>query len=419
MVRSEAIRDSIHGTVRLSSLERRMFDTIEVSRLRRVSQLGLTELVFPGARHSRFEHALGSLAVVTRLFEELRGRVGLSSWMPALNRTESEFEHLLNVARLVAMLHDLGHTPFSHATESLLLGGDNHEDLTLRLIRSGEVSEVLSKGGSALREDVLHCLDLRRPAIDHAIGFIREVITGPLGADRMDYLLRDSRATGVSYGIFDLDRVIHTVIPLENADSGELVLGIDQGGVLAAEGMLWARASMFGQVYQHRTRRILDIHLREFLGLQLPSGTYPTDLEDYLSWDDARIWDLLRRALSDPQFPGHLSARRILRREHHRALGGPIEGSSRELVVKLLEAKCREILVKIPEADPRVDVLGPPLNPNRGGDIAVRIGSKGDLATRRVPLREVSELVDRLHQKPFGRIYVACHVRDLLETRVV
>jgi len=416
VVRSEAIRDSIHGTVRLSSLERRMFDTLELSRLRRVSQLGLTELVFPGARHSRFEHALGSLAVVTRLFEELRGRVGLSAWMPVLDRSESEFAHLLDVARLVAMLHDLGHTPFSHATEGLLVAGGNHEDLTFRLIRRGEVSDVLSAGGSALRDDVINCLDLRQPALDPAIGFIREAITGPLGADRMDYLLRDSRATGVSYGIFDLDRVIHTVVPLESTDGEGLVLGIDEGGVLAAEGMLWARASMFGQVYQHPTRRILDIHLREFLELQLPNGTYPTNLEDYLSWDDARVWDLLRQALSDPQFPGHLMARKILRREHHRALGSPIEGSSRDLVVEQLETKCREIQVKTPEADPRIDVLGSPLDPNRGVDIAVRIGSRGNLGAERVPLREVSELIDRLHQKPYGRIYVACHARDLVSS---
>ncbi|MGA1779941.1 MAG: hypothetical protein ACO4CW_06360, partial [Planctomycetota bacterium] len=108
MPRGEAIRDPIHGYVPISALERRGLDSVEVQRLRRISQLGLTELVYPGARHSRFEHAVGALAVVTRLFEELRGRLGLDAWLPAVGRagTEAEFAHLVAVARGAARLHD-------------------------------------------------------------------------------------------------------------------------------------------------------------------------------------------------------------------------------------------------------------------------------------------------------------------------
>lgn len=413
MPRSEAIRDPIHGYIALTPAERRALDSREMQRLRRIGQLGLTELVYPGARHSRFEHAVGALAVVTRIFEELRGRVGLERWLPAIDRAphEEEFRHLVAVARLTALLHDVGHAPFSHVTESLLPAGEMHEDRTMRLVRSGEVGQVISGESRALFDDVLVALDPHREPEDPALAFVREAISGPLGADRMDYLHRDSWGTGVSYGIFDLDRIVHTLLPVERDDRAGLQLGIDRGGVPATEGMLWARASMFGQVYQHRTRRILDIHLCEFLARILPAGHYPLDDAAYLEWDDPRIWEELRVAAGDSGHEGHRDAMRILRREHHRALPDRIEGASTTEIRDQLESWATAAREVDPAFDPRTDLVALSSDPSLSGEIPVQIG-EGAGSGNWVPLREVSDLVDRLTPRPFGRIYVAEPLRE-------
>ncbi|MEM7263934.1 MAG: HD domain-containing protein, partial [Planctomycetota bacterium] len=198
-----AVRDPIHGYIRLTDLEIRGIDTPELQRLRGITQLGLTERVFPGARHSRFEHALGALEVVTRIFEELRGRLGIAGLLEPLGvpvKTE-EYEHWVTVARWVALLHDLGHAPFSHVTEGLLPDGRNHEDVTSELVRGGAIAKVLDRAGERLARDVRTVLAHEAP-LDRPARFVRETIAGSVGADRMDYLLRDSHATGVSYGVF-------------------------------------------------------------------------------------------------------------------------------------------------------------------------------------------------------------------------
>lgn len=402
MVRSEAVRDPIHGYVPFSTAERRGIDSREVQRLRRIAQLGLTELVYPGARHSRFEHAIGTLAVVTRLFEALRGRLGTEGFLGPIGRnpSESEFGELLEIARWTALLHDLGHAPLSHVTESLLPAGETHEDRTLRLVRGGEIGDALAAAGDGVRDGVLACLDLGSPPGDPGLAFVREAITGPLGADRMDYLLRDSRATGVSYGLFDIERMLHTLVPIEREDAPGARLGVDRGGVLATEGMLWARTSMFQQVYLHRTRRVLDHHLRSFLAAVLPGGAYPAELDAFLEWDDPRVWEELRCALRDPGGAGHDDAVRILRRGHHRALPYQVEGSVEEVGAALERWRDRVLAID-PAADPWPDLVRPPHDPSRSGEIPVR-----DATGRVQPLSRVSGLVERMAQTPYGRLYV-------------
>jgi len=405
MTASEAIRDPIHGYVAFEPAEMRLIDTAEVQRLRRISQLGLTELVYPGARHSRLEHAIGTVAVVTRLFEGLRGRLGLERWFGALGlaATDREFGRTLAIARAAALLHDIGHAPFSHVTEELLPAGEGHEDRTLRLAREGEVGVALGERGTEFRDAVLACLDPRREPSEPPLAFVRETISGSLGADRMDYLLRDSRATGVSYGIFDLERVLHTVVPIESDRAPGVRLGIDRGGVLAAEGMLWARTSMFQQVYLHRTRRILDLHLRAFLRELLPGGRYPAEPTEYRQWDDPRVAEELRRAAGEPSGPRRAAARRILAREHHRALPGRVEGGSPAEVRDRLEAWRQAALAADPAADPIADLVDEALDPLGGGGEILVLEPSG----ARTPLARASALVGRLAPAPYGRLYVA------------
>lgn len=404
-----AIRDPIQGYVRLTASEVRGLDTPELQRLRRISQLGLTEMVYPGARHSRFEHALGTLEVATRTLEGLRGRLGLGGLMPVVGLApeSAEFDRLLALARWVALLHDVGHAPFSHTTEDLLPEGRSHEIVTLSLVDGGALASCLAEADPELATEVRQVLrsvtaGARADAGSLAphLAFVRELIAGPLGADRMDYLLRDSAATGVSYGIFDLARVLHTliVVPWQGAPR----LGVDRGGMLAVEGMLWGRVSMFQQVYLHRTRRILDRHLVDFLRAVLPGGCYPEAGADYLDWTDARVWELLRERAHGGDLPGGLDAQRILTRRHHRALAQELESSDRAQLGAWLEEWSARVVRAAPDADPRIDVVDPP-SLGLLDAIPVRTGT-GSLEA----LRNQSALLAGLRLRPVGRLYVAC-----------
>ncbi|MFN0057945.1 MAG: HD domain-containing protein [Planctomycetota bacterium] len=397
-----AIRDSIHGYVRLTAAELRAIDTRTMQRLRGIAQLGLSERVYPGARHSRFEHALGTLEVVTRMFEELRGRLGIEALLRPLgvSPTLGEYEQLVAVARFLALVHDVGHAPFSHVTEDLLPGDRNHEDLTRLLVEHGELGVVARSHGANFAENLRAVLAPVSAPLPPPLEFVRALVSGAIGADRMDYLLRDSAATGVSYGIFDLDRVLHTTT-IAPKSTGGVELGIHKGGVMAVEGMLWARTSMFQQVYLHRTRRILDHHLGDFLRAVLPDGRYPIDLDAYLGWSDARIHELLRIACDEPGAPGHVDARRIVRRAQHRALAHEIESEHvNSLTIWLAEWRA-DIAARAPAAAPISDLV---LAPDRASDAALPVVQADGSV---VPLMQLSTLVGRLRQLPLGRMYVA------------
>jgi hypothetical protein len=252
------VRDPIHGFIDLRPVEAALVDSRAFQRLRRVKQLGLTHLVYPGAEHSRFAHSLGACHVAGLLAASLT-RAGWSG------RPE--------VVRVAALLHDLGHPPFSHAGER----GVPHEEMTLRLVTTGEIAEILA----AHDLDPAEIAGVIRggPGVD---ALAHDLVSGQLDADRMDYLLRDARMCGVRYGEYDLPRLVESIVP---GPGGVAVRG---AGLHAVEGLLLARYSMFQQVYFHRTRRVLDLLLEEVL------PDWPSDPEEFLEWDDARAGELLR-----------------------------------------------------------------------------------------------------------------------------
>ena len=401
MFLSEAVRDPVHGLVRLEREDLALIDSRPLQRLRLISQLGLTDRVYPGARHSRFEHALGTVEVTTRLLEEMRARLGLDGLLSplALSSTETQFHQLLRIARYVALLHDIGHPPFSHVTEKLLPEG-GHEQMTRSLLDHVEISKALKNRGDEIYSSVLQVLDPAQVNLPESLRFIRSLVCGGFGADRMDYLLRDSHFVGVQYGCFDLPRILHTLVPVETDDG--VRLGIERGGVLAAEGMQWARFSMFTQVYFHRTRRILDLHLMDFLHAVIPDGRYPQDPEEYLGWDDSRIVGLLQQANFDQGHVGHLDARRILRREHHRAMDEVVEGRDVVEVAERLAFRLQELRLADASLEPIADVVSPPPDLDAGTVLPVLDENR---EVRR--LGQISALVGRLRVTPFGRIYCA------------
>lgn len=258
------IRDPVHGLIRLTEQEKRIIDTRAFQRLRRIRQLAMADLVYPGALHTRFEHSLGVLHVTQLILRSIANDERVS-------------DNNIRVIRLAALLHDVGHGPFSHVSEELLDRYYNpslgrvpateriHERLTLDVIRWSDIAE---------------CLDLdQMEAVIEMIGssglndYRRHIISSSIDADKMDYLLRDSYYAGAKYGTFDLDKVIEELsIYRPPGDSGETFLVIDEHGRFALEQMFVAKHHMTQQVYSHRVRTITDAMIVRGLVLAIEGG---------------------------------------------------------------------------------------------------------------------------------------------------
>ena len=235
------------------------------------------------------------------------------------------------VLRLAALCHDVGHLPFSHAAEADLLPDEwDHERLTEVILRHDILAEALSNSTPPVRVDDVIKLAVGRKvkglSFSNWEAILSEIVVGDVfGADRMDYLLRDSHHAGVAYGRFDHHRLIDTMqilpSPAESDDGGprEPVLGIEIGGIQSAESLLLARYLMYSQVYFHPIRRIYDEHLKDFLRAWL-GGPFSVDVEHHLRMTDCHVMVALFDAAHDKSAPGHDPAERIVVRDHFRLL---------------------------------------------------------------------------------------------------
>lgn len=231
-------RDPIHDFIALSDpLFLKLIDTPEFQRLRRIRQLGGAYGTYHGAEHTRFGHSLGAHWIMTMVMDRL-----------VAAGTEIDHEATM-IARAAALLHDLGHGPFSHALEGCLTPGRDHESWTRRiLLEETEVHRTLAQYSSSWPSMVAAVIDgtFTGPA------FICDLTSGQLDVDRMDYLLRDSHYTGVTYGKFDLERIVSTLLVDEDR-----VVSMGKG-VIAIEEYLLARYMMYWQVYLHKSVRSLE-----------------------------------------------------------------------------------------------------------------------------------------------------------------
>jgi HD superfamily phosphohydrolase len=306
-----SLRDPIHGFLRADPLEAALINCRPVQRLRFVHQLGLSFLVFPGAEHSRFSHVLGAMHLAGRVYDALAARGdGVLPVDPGCRERR--------LVRVAALVHDIGHAPFSHTAEGLFEDRIDHEEMTRRLLSLDEVRDLFDRHGDGLRpEDVAALLATGRLAgergdEEHADGertgrLLFQILSGELDVDKMDYLLRDSLYCGVRYGSYDLDRLLLTMIPVEDPETGELGIGVEAGGLHALEALVMARYYMFTQVYFNVTGKALELHLNEWLGEQ--GFRWPSDPEAFLDHDDVSVLSALRRSES-------LHARGVVDREH-------------------------------------------------------------------------------------------------------
>lgn len=298
-------RDPVHGFIDVSEDELKIINSAPFQRLRNIRQLATTYLVYHGAEHTRFGHSIGVMHLTSRAFDSVTQKVqNLFSNDAEENRCKTAWYRQL--LRIIGLTHDLGHAPFSHASEDLFENGYKHEDYTKLIITETEIAEYIRAIGSKFKQKYGEPYDIT-PELVWMIYegkqitdekfiipdflFLQSFMDGELDCDKMDYLLRDSLYCGVTYGKYDLNRFISTLTVYK--DDNTLRLAIERGGVQALEEFVLARYFMFIQVYFHKTRRYLDKVLVESLKTILPNGRYPADVQSYLKWDDSRILNLI------------------------------------------------------------------------------------------------------------------------------
>lgn len=297
------LRDAVHGLVAFEAEEEavvpRLMDTPEVQRLRRIRQLGVASVAFPGAEHTRFSHAIGAAFVMKKLVARLRQ---IHGELPFWQQVTSERAQDVLAA---AFLHDVGHGPLSHLFEDAIPGTAHHEEWTERIVLdpSTGVNQVLVSIDPHMPERVAALV-----RGEHPLPFLARAVSGTLDVDRCDYLLRDAHATGVGYGEFDLDWLLRS-LRFSPAQPGHAPgLAIDGAkGLPAIEAFILARLFMFQQVYLHKATRAAEWMIRTVLGrarvvvadgerlpgtpraIELAAHGEPPTLGDYLELDDAVI----------------------------------------------------------------------------------------------------------------------------------
>ncbi len=336
--RTHEIRDPIHVFIRLDSDERKVLDSPPFQRLRHIHQLALTYLVYPGGTHKRFEHSLGVMELASRIYDVVTEPENIYQESRAVREIIPKhrgLEHLKwkRTLRIAALCHDLGHLPFSHASEALLPKGWDHERMTMEIILGEELKDIWKEIDlqpervAKLAIGAKKSKDYMSVELNEWESILSEIITGDVfGADRIDYLLRDSYHTGVAYGKFDHYRLIDTmrILPKEGADgSQEPVLGVEEGGLESAEALLLARYFMFSQIYFHPVRLIYDQHLADFLKSWLGEGMFPTDYKEHLKYTDNEVISGMLSIARDKSHPAQAQAERIVRRRHFKRIYRP------------------------------------------------------------------------------------------------
>ncbi|WP_289221322.1 HD domain-containing protein [Faecalibaculum rodentium] len=297
------LRDPVHGYIHITSpVIWRLLDTPEFQRLRRIRQLGGVFQVYHTAEHSRFSHSLGVYEIVRRMTEEV----------PDIGGSLSRQEKL--VVLCAALLHDVGHGPYSHSFERL--SHCSHEQMTMRLIlEDTDIHTVLAEADPSLPAQVVAVIQGTCPN-----PLLCDLISSQLDADRMDYLLRDAYETGTSYGTFDLERILRCL----RVKNGRLC--IKESGMHSVEDYIMARYHMYWQVYLHPVARAYEVMLQLFfdrysevrsqLKIDLLENVFHlSELTCFLELDDCRLVTGLQQAsVSDDRILADLADRLLNRR---------------------------------------------------------------------------------------------------------
>jgi len=294
------IKDPVHGYVYVTDNEKSIIDTYPMQRLRRLRQLAGSEYVYPGANHTRFEHCLGVMFLAGKVVEN-----------PNLARVVSDEE--AEIVRVAALLHDVGHGPFSHVFEQLLMKDleKTHEDISSWIIEKSEISDKLNKIGYEPTELAkLAVGKLHKPGK----AFWDQIISSAVDVDKQDFIVRDTFHTGAEYGFIDVFRLIHALDLLgEN-------LAVELSALSALEAFMIARIESFKSIYFHRVGRAAQIMLAtamEKASAELGLTAFKTP-DQYLTMDDSTVWSALKRCDKSKPIIEDLERRNLLKCAYER-----------------------------------------------------------------------------------------------------
>lgn len=284
------IKDPLFGNITLNDLEQEIIQTRDFQRLRYIKQLAFDFLVYPGATHSRFEHSLGTFYVTG----ELDGCI--------FGKRNEELE-------LAGLLHDIGHAAFSHASDPVLMKflKTTHEKIGEQKIKSSGISDIINDNGFSSRKVLSYF---------NSVG-IGEIVTGTIGSDRIDYLMRDSLHTGVAYGILDYNRIKGKLTVYKNKPA------MYEDGTQGAESLLIARYFMHQSVYTHHASEIANSMYTKALMLALENGAF--DPKELLVLDDNSILERLSRFKTSKELMDKILYRRLFKRAYYKQVKGEVK----------------------------------------------------------------------------------------------
>jgi len=367
------VRDPVHGYVRLEGLALELANTPQMQRLRWIKQLGLANLVYPGANHTRFEHSLGAYHMASLLTEHL----------------DLEEEDRQKVCA-AALLHDVGHGPLSHATESALAPFLRTEhECVMEILKKGELREVLDGYG-------LKPVDIQSFINGQGLG---QIVSGEIDVDRMDYLIRDAHYTGVAYGVIDRLRLLQKMTLHQDK------LAVEAGGVQAATSLLISRLLMHPAVYYHHVCRISECMISSGIRRMIEDGIFSA--ARLKEMDDIQLFTALENAGGHPaEMASRIRSRKLFKRAVYVDLES-LEPSVLRVNEKII---AQEIAAEAGVAADSILVDSPPLPDTPEGNFPALVGEK----TR--PLRELSPLVSILERAQratwrFG-VYTPAELRD-------
>ncbi|HET8654498.1 MAG TPA: HD domain-containing protein [Longimicrobiaceae bacterium] len=277
----EVVRDPLWNTIRLDATALRIIDTPGFQRLRHVRQLGLAYLVYPGATHTRFDHALGVYHLARRALALLSERGELDDVDPQECR----------LVPYAALLHDIGHYPFSHALEELDAEHvpEHHEALTGRFLAAPGLRAALGEIAPDAPDRIERLI---RGSSDSPL---QGLVSGSLDLDKIEYLNRDAMFCGVPYGVVDVDRLLHALTLLRDPETGRAEIGVHEKGLAALESLLFAKYQMFRNVYWHHAVRAATVLYQRLVEEAVDAGVLAPD-ELVGRSDEGLLWLIEARA---------------------------------------------------------------------------------------------------------------------------
>jgi hypothetical protein len=377
------VKDPIYGYIQLTETERSVIDTLAVQRLRRIRQLAGAEYVYPAANHTRFEHVLGAMYLAGVVADNL-----------PVDLSPNEKQKV----RLAALLHDVGHAPFSHLFEPMLLKflHRSHEDMSTWIIAESELADVISALGFNPKE--ISELAVGKSGTNRK--FFNQIISSSFDVDKMDFVVRDSYHAGAGYGSVDIFRLIYTMDVL-NDD-----LAADITALPTLESLILARLESFRTIYFHRACRAVHMMLLRALNyarddLEILQITTP---DQYLEWDDYNVWSKLTKNPRSRELMLDLAQRRLLKCAYEKTVFAKDELVSSVFTKENVRLKLEEEIAdkaSVPVEDVGIDVPSLPSVPYHYameiGPINIPVFSKTK-SGEKIPqkITELSKILDVL-----------------------